>query len=93
MGKRLAMLWSVIRGDARRLWWAWRHPLAPRWLKPAVLLLALYLISPLDVLPDWIPLLGIVDDLVLIPLVMRFLLARLPATVRADIDRKARPAA
>ena len=46
MWKRLSLLWSVIRGDARLLWFALRHPLAPRWLKPAVAGVALYLLSP-----------------------------------------------
>ena len=36
MWKRLSMLWSVVRGDARLLWFALRHPLAPRWLKSAL---------------------------------------------------------
>jgi uncharacterized membrane protein YkvA (DUF1232 family) len=48
--------------------------------------LALYLVSPVDLLPDFIPLLGMVDDLVLIPLAIRALLNRLPPNVRADID-------
>jgi uncharacterized membrane protein YkvA (DUF1232 family) len=87
MLKRLAMLWTLLRGDARQLWRALRHPLQPRWLKPAVALLLLYLVSPVDLLPDFIPLLGIVDDLVLIPLAVRFLLQRLPPHVRVDIAR------
>jgi uncharacterized membrane protein YkvA (DUF1232 family) len=48
--------------------------------------LALYLLSPVDLLPDFIPLLGLADDLVLIPLVIRALLNRLPARVLAGID-------
>jgi uncharacterized membrane protein YkvA (DUF1232 family) len=40
-----------------------------------------------DLLPDFIPLLGVVDDLVLIPLAVRYMLRRLPAAVRADIAR------
>jgi uncharacterized membrane protein YkvA (DUF1232 family) len=34
-----------------------------------------------------VPVLGVVDDLVLIPLVIRFLLSRLPTALRADIAR------
>jgi uncharacterized membrane protein YkvA (DUF1232 family) len=90
MWKRVAMLWTLLRGDARQLWRALRHPLQPRWLKPAVGLLLLYLVSPVDLLPDVIPVLGVVDDLVLIPLAVRFLLQRLPGAVRADIAREAR---
>ena len=33
MFKRLTLLWTVLRGDARQLWFALRHPLAPAWLK------------------------------------------------------------
>jgi hypothetical protein len=35
MWKRLSFLWSLVRTHARLLWFALRHPLAPRWLKPA----------------------------------------------------------
>ena len=87
MIKRLSALWSVVRGDARQLVRAWRHPAAPRWLKPAVLLIGAYLVSPVDLLPDAIPLLGVVDDIVLVPLALRFLLDRLPIAVRRDIAR------
>ncbi|MBC8133477.1 MAG: DUF1232 domain-containing protein [Deltaproteobacteria bacterium] len=87
MIKRLSVLWGVVRGDARQLVRAWRHPAAPRWLKPSVLLVGAYVVSPVDLLPDVIPLLGVVDDIVLVPLAMRFLLNRLPAAVRSDIAR------
>ena len=84
MWKKLAVLWTLLRSDAVQLWRALRHPLQPRWLKPATALLVLYLLSPIDLLPDFIPLLGVVDDLVLIPLAVRYMLRRLPAAVRAD---------
>ncbi len=86
MGKRLLLLWTLVRGDALRLWRALRHPASPPWLKWATAGLVLYLLSPVDLLPDFIPLLGLVDDLVLIPLAIRAMLNRLPPQVRADID-------
>ena len=86
MWKRLAVLWSVVRGDARLLWLALKHPLSPRWLKPAVGLMVLYVLSPVDLIPDVIPVLGLLDDVVLVPLAIRFVLKRLPARVRADIE-------
>lgn len=85
MWKRVAMLWAVVRGDARLLWRALKHPLSPGWLKLAVAGMALYLLSPVDFIPDFVPFLGVVDDLVLIPLAIRWVLRRLPAAVRADI--------
>jgi uncharacterized membrane protein YkvA (DUF1232 family) len=83
--RRVSMLWSVVRGDARLLWRALRHPQAPGWLKPAALALLAYLIWPVDLIPDFIPVVGVMDDIVLIPLAIRFLLDRLPRGLRADI--------
>jgi len=78
----------LVRGDARWLWYALRHPLAPGWLKPSAALLLLYLVSPLDLIPDTIPIIGVLDDLVLLPLAVRWLLSKLPGALRADIDRR-----
>lgn len=83
MWKRLSMLWLLVKGDARRLWFALRHPDAPRWLKFGSAGLLLYVVSPIDLIPDVIPILGVVDDLVIVPLAMRWMLKRLPAHLRA----------
>jgi uncharacterized membrane protein YkvA (DUF1232 family) len=88
MLKRLSILWTVVRGDAKLLWFALRHPLAPRWLKPALAGVALYALSPVDLLPDVLPLLGIADDVVLVPLALAFIARRLPAVLRADFARR-----
>lgn len=88
MWKRLTVVWVLVRGDARRLWFALRHPAAPRWLKPATALLLLYWVSPLDLVPDALPVIGIVDDLVLLPLAIRWMLSMLPASLRGDIDKR-----
>jgi uncharacterized membrane protein YkvA (DUF1232 family) len=87
MWKRLSLLWTVVRGDARQLWLALKHPLAPGWLKAGAAGIVLYVISPIDLIPDVIPFLGVIDDVVLVPLAMRWLLKRLPSHVRDDIAR------
>lgn len=88
MLKRLSVLWVAARGDARRLWVALRHPDAPLWLKLGSAGLVLYLVSPIDLLPDVVPVLGLVDDLVLIPLAMRWMLNRLPVYLRGEDLKK-----
>ncbi len=85
MFKRIAVLWSLVKGDARLLWRALRHPQAPGWLKLGTLGVVLYLISPIDVIPDVIPIFGVLDDIVIVPFAIRWLLGRLPANLRADI--------
>lgn len=86
MWKRLSVLWTVVRGDARLLWRALRHPQAPGWLKLAALAIVAYVIWPIDLIPEFLPVIGVVDDIVLVPLAIRFLLDRLPAALRADIS-------
>ena len=92
MFKRIAVLWSLVKGDARLLWRALRHPQAPGWLKLGTLGVVLYLISPIDLIPDVIPFFGVLDDIVVVPLAIRWLLGRLPAQLRADIDAGPRAA-
>ena len=90
MLKRLTLLWTAVRGDARQLWFALRHPDAPGWLKWGTALIALYLLSPIDLIPDMVPVIGLVDDLVLVPLAIRWLLKRLPPEVaQAAAKRRA----
>ena len=91
MWRRLTVLWTVLRGDARRLWFAVRHPAAPGWLKLGTALIVLYVVSPIDLVPDVLPVLGVVDDLVVVPLAIRWLLARLPAEIAAAAEDRRPP--
>lgn len=89
MLKRFSMLWVLVKGDARRLWYALRHPDSPGWLKAGTALLLLYLVSPIDLIPDVVPVFGVMDDLVIVPAAIHWMLNRLPAHVRAHADRRA----
>lgn len=81
MLKKFSALWTLVRRDGRTLWYALRHPDAPAWLKPAVLGILLYAVSPIDLIPDVVVGLGIVDDIILIPLAVHLILKRLPPHV------------
>ena len=78
--KRTLMLWRLVRQDLRLMWFALGHPSRPAWLWPAAGLLLLYAVEPLNFA---IPVLGAVDDLVVVPLVLHTLLKMLPAEIRA----------
>lgn len=88
MWKRLTLLWSLVRGDARQLWFALRHPDAPGWLKLGSMLIGLYLLSPIDLIPELLPVFGVVDDLLLVPLAIRWLLKRLPPDIAEAAARR-----
>lgn len=65
MGPSLA---HRIRVEAHAVWLAARDPRTPIAAKLLGLFLAAYALSPIDLVPDFIPVLGLVDDAILIPL-------------------------
>jgi len=77
---RLLRLWRMVGKDLRLLWFALAHPRRPSWLVPAVGLLALYALDPLNFA---LPFVGAVDDVVLVPMLLHLLLRALPADIRS----------
>lgn len=71
------------------LWFACRHPVTPFGVKALAVLLAAYVISPLDLIPEVLGLLGILDDLLLVPIGVRFLLRRVPPEAMRESRFKA----
>jgi uncharacterized membrane protein YkvA (DUF1232 family) len=64
-----ARRWAkAIKRDAHTLWIAARDPRTPRAAKWLALLIAAYALSPIDLIPDFIPVIGYLDDLVIVPL-------------------------
>src|SRR5882724_70664 len=77
-----------FRDELVILWRAFLAPETPLWLKALMLLIPAYLLNPLDLIPDFIPVVGWLDDVVIIPLLVA-LLVRLvpqpaPRTTRSD---------
>ncbi len=89
MWKRVSALWLVLRVDAKRLWYALQHPEAPSWLKWGTALTVLYLVSPIDLIPDAIPVIGVLDDLIIVPAAIRCMLRRLPPHIREHAHARA----
>ncbi len=63
-----------------------RTPRVTRWLLGAALA---YALSPVDLIPDWVPLLGHVDDVVIVPALVWLSLRFVPADVIAECRRRA----
>ncbi|HEX9991831.1 MAG TPA: DUF1232 domain-containing protein [Acidimicrobiales bacterium] len=58
-----------------------RHPDVPRRAKVVVALAALWVASPIDLVPEFIPVLGPLDDLVVVALALRWAARRIPRSV------------
>lgn len=67
-----------FRREAVIVWRALWLPSTPLYLKLSALALAVYVLSPIDLVPDYIPVLGWIDDVVLVPLVVSWIVSKLP---------------
>jgi uncharacterized membrane protein YkvA (DUF1232 family) len=81
---RLPLLGRLLRfrHDLVLLWRGFWHPETPLHLKAAMIGVVVYLVSPLAVIPDILPLFGILDDVALLALAVGWIAARLPESVR-----------
>lgn len=69
--------------------YAVRHPDTPWRLRVAGLGLILYLAMPVDLIPIFVPVAGLVDDLLVVPWGLGMVVRRLPAGARADAEASA----
>lgn len=79
----LAARLLTFRNELVVLWRAFLDPATPLWLKAAMLGVVAYLVSPIDLIPEFLPFLGIVDDLVLVPLMVSWIARRVPKAATA----------
>jgi uncharacterized membrane protein YkvA (DUF1232 family) len=63
----LASLARRIRVDAHAAWLCARDPRTPWYARAFGLLITAYALSPIDLIPDFIPVLGLLDDAILVP--------------------------
>lgn len=79
----------ALRRQALLVWHAARDPRLPWPVRLLALAVAAYAFSPIDLIPDFIPVLGLLDDLVLIPLGIALVVRLTPEAVLADARRRA----
>ena len=74
------------------VYFAARDPRTPWFPRMLALAIAAYALSPIDLIPDFIPVLGYLDDVIIVPLGLWFVLRLIPAEVIADSHAKAEAA-
>ena len=86
---KLGRLFAVLRKELLLAWALLRDPRAPKAAKLATVLAILYVLSPIDLIPDPIPVLGYLDDLIIVPLGVALALKMIPAEVMAECRAQA----
>jgi len=88
--KQLKQRADSLKSETYALRLAAHDPRTPWYAKLLVALIVAYALSPIDLIPDFIPVLGYLDDLILIPLGIVFALKLVPPHVLADCRAQAR---
>jgi uncharacterized membrane protein YkvA (DUF1232 family) len=74
----------LIKRDVHALYLARRDPRVPWYTKALAALVAGYALSPIDLIPDFIPVLGYLDDVILVPLGIAIVIRLIPPEVMAE---------
>ena len=93
---KLGRLFTMFRKELLLAWSLLRDPRAPAAAKIATVLAVVYVVSPIDLIPDVIPVLGWLDDgliaYLLLQAAFKFLPAELYATLRSKVESRTKPA-
>lgn len=73
-----------LKTEVHALYLAARHPGTPWYAKLYLLAIVAYALSPIDLIPDFIPVLGVLDEIILLPFAMALAMKLIPAPVLAE---------
>ena len=79
----------VAKRDTRVSYMALRDPRTPWHVKALAAVMALHAISPVDIIPDVIPLHGVLDDVLVIPLAIALMVHLLPTPLKTELQSEA----
>ncbi|EFI53568.1 YkvA family protein [Afipia sp. 1NLS2] len=74
----------LIKRDVHAIYLASRDPRVPWYAKILGIAVAAYALSPIDLIPDFIPVLGYLDDLIIVPLGVALVVKLIPPDVMAE---------
>jgi len=78
-----------LKSEVYALYLASKHPRTPWYAKVLAVLIIGYALSPIDLIPDFIPVVGYLDDLILVPLGIALLIKIIPGNILEECRAKA----
>ncbi len=79
-----------LKTDVHALFLACREPGVPWYAKALMALIIGYVVCPIDIIPDFIPVLGELDELILVPAGIALVVKLIPKSVMEECRRRAR---
>jgi len=88
--KKILLRIGHLNTEIYTLYLAYRDPRVKWYVKVFILLIIAYALSPVDIIPDFIPILGYLDDLIILPLGIFLVIKLIPQEVKEECRLKAR---
>lgn len=80
----------TLKRETYTLYLAYQHPQTPWYAKAWAFVVVAYAVSPIDLIPDFIPVIGFLDDAILLPMGIWIALRLIPPAVMADCRERSR---
>ncbi|HXR79900.1 MAG TPA: YkvA family protein [Saprospiraceae bacterium] len=87
--QRLKLKAKELKSEVQVLIIAYKDKRTPASAKILIGITAGYLLSPIDLIPDFIPVIGLLDDLIIVPFLIKLSLKLIPETVLEDARKEA----
>ena len=87
--RKITNLLKLLKKDVIVLWFVLKNPATPFVTKSVAFITAAYAVSPIDLIPDVIPLLGFLDDLIIVPVLIWITLKLVPENVMKQSRQQA----
>ncbi len=78
-----------LKAELRAVYYAYHHPAVGFFPKLIIALALAYALSPIDLIPDFIPVIGLLDDIVIVPALIMLAIKFIPEEVMRNCRRKA----
>ena len=88
--QRLREFARTLKQEIYALYLAYQHPETPWYARAWAFVVVAYAISPIDLIPDFIPILGFLDDVILLPIGIWLALRLIPPSVMAECREQSR---
>lgn len=86
--KKLKEKGRELKSNVFLLYRSSRDPRMPLRVKILALLIVAYIISPIDIIPDFIPVLGLLDEVILVPIFLTFTVSLIPDEIRQEYQQQ-----
>ncbi|MBP2045891.1 YkvA family protein [Methanobacterium aggregans] len=89
-GKNWREDFEKLKYETYALYLSYKDPKVPLYLKILIILFLGYILSPIDLIPDFIPVLGYLDDFILVTIGIPMLMKRIPEEILKEHEQEAR---